>query len=148
MLNFIVSSSLSYSFYLNSYSAIQSAVHDISYSRIAEMSASETEQPVILLLSQIVLQHATTKQTRIPNWIRSVNVNTVTSFSLKTAQYNVMNFWKRRRRWNNAELELAELEQKLQDLVRKYWYIWYIDWINSEKYTTTSTVEVVEKYMK
>jgi len=33
-----------------------------------------------------VLKQATAKQTRIPNWIRSVNVTTATSFSLKTAQ--------------------------------------------------------------
>jgi hypothetical protein len=74
MFSFIVSSSLSYSFYLISYSSIQRVIYDISYGRIVELSGSETDLAVILLLSTRlytcctrVLQHATGKQTQISN---------------------------------------------------------------------------------
>jgi len=48
MFNFIIYSSLSYSFYLNSYSGIHRAIQGISYGKIVEMSGCETEYAVII----------------------------------------------------------------------------------------------------
>jgi hypothetical protein len=59
MFNFIVSSILSYSFYLNPYSGIHRAIHDISYGRIVEMSDCETEKAVIIQGDQKVSVHLT-----------------------------------------------------------------------------------------